>query len=135
MFVITAIDGHSIRNDRSLSSASATMYSPRPSRALLPNARNLPPMTASGSRPPRASTNAIIDVVVVLPWAPATAIENRMRISSASISARGMTGMPRRVASAISGFVGRTAEDTTTTSASPTLPSACPSYTFTPTLC
>ena len=56
MFVITAIDGHSIRNDRSLSSASATRYSPRPSRALLPNARNLPPMTASGSRPPRAST-------------------------------------------------------------------------------
>ena len=96
MFVITAIDGHSIRNDRSLSSASATMYSPRPSRALLPKALSRPPITAVGSSPARSSTSAIIDVVVVLPCEPATAIENRSRISSASISARGITGMPRR---------------------------------------
>ena len=131
MFVTTAIEGHSIRNDRSLSSASATMYSPRPSRAPLPNARSLPPITASGSSPLRSSTNAIIEVVVVLPCAPATAIENRIRISSASISARGMTGMPRRLASTTSGFDGRTADETTTTSASPTFPAACPSCTAT----
>src|SRR5687768_10778404 len=131
MFVITAIDGHSIRNERSLSSASATMYSPRPSRAPLPNAFSLPPITASGSRPLRSSTNAIIDVVVVLPCAPATAIEKRIRINSASISARGITGTPRRLASTTSGLVGRTADETTTTSASPTFAAACPSWTAT----
>ena len=74
MFVITAIVGNSFRNDRSLSSASATISSPRPSRALLPNALSRPPITAVGSRPARSSTSAIIDVVVVLPCAPATAI-------------------------------------------------------------
>ena len=95
MLVITAIDGHNMRNDRSLSSASATMYSPRPSRALLPKALSRPPITAVGSSPPRSSTSAIIDVVLVLPCDPATAIENRSRISSASISARGITGIPR----------------------------------------
>ena len=74
MFVITAIVGNSFRNDRSLSSASATMYSPLPSRALLPKALTRPPMTAVGSSPARSSTNAIIDVVVVFPCEPATAI-------------------------------------------------------------
>ena len=121
MFVITAIVGNSFRNDRSLSSASATINSPRPSRALLPNALSRPPITAVGSSPARSSTSAIIDVVVVLPCAPATAMLNRSRISSASISARGITGICRRAASPTSGFVGRTADDTTTTSASPTL--------------
>ena len=43
------------------------------------------------------------------------------RISSASISARGMTGMPRRRASSDLWVVrAARAEDTTTTSASPT---------------
>ena len=74
MFVITAIDGDSFRNERSLSSASTTMYSPRPSRALLPNALSRPPMTAVGSSPARSSTSATIEVVVVLPWAPAIAM-------------------------------------------------------------
>src|SRR5437588_223511 len=74
MLVITAIVGNSFRNDRSLSSASATMNSPLPSRALLPKALSRPPITAVGSSPHRSSTSAIIDVVVVLPWAPATAL-------------------------------------------------------------
>ena len=74
MFVITAMDGDSFRNERSLSSASTTMYSPLPSRALLPNALSRPPMTAVGSSPARSSTSAAIEVVVVLPWAPAMAI-------------------------------------------------------------
>ena len=65
MFVTTAIDGDSLRNDRSLSSASTTMHSPRPSRALLPKALSRPPITAVGSRPARSSTSAAIDVVVV----------------------------------------------------------------------
>src|SRR5262245_7592618 len=131
IFVTTAIDGHSIRNDLSLSSASATMYSLSPNLALLPNTLNRPPITAVGSRPPRSSTRAIIDVVVVFPCEPATAIAKCNRISSASISARGMTGIPLRSASTISGFVFRTADETTTTSASPTCPAACPSNTLT----
>ena len=41
MFVMTATVGVRRRNDRSLSSASTTMYWPRPSRALLPKADEL----------------------------------------------------------------------------------------------
>ncbi len=92
MLVTTANVGDSLRNDRSLSSASATMYWPPPSRALLPNALRRPPMTAVGSRPARSSISATIEVVVVLPCAPAMAMPTRSRISSASISARGITG-------------------------------------------
>ena len=132
MFVITAIDGDSFRNERSLSSASATMYSPRPSRALLPNALSRPPITAVGSSPARSSTSAIIEVVLVLPCAPATAMPKRSRISSASISARGITGIRRPRASTSSGLSGRTADENTTTSAPPTLPAACPMRTVTP---
>ena len=43
-----------------------------------------------------------------------------MRMISANISARGMTGIFRRRASTISGFSGRTADETTTTSAAAT---------------
>ena len=43
-------------------------------------------------------------VVVVLPWAPATAIANFIRISSPSISARGMTGIWRARAASTSGL-------------------------------
>ena len=75
--VTTVMDAISRRNDRSLSSASATKYSLVPSRALLPNAGTCAPMIAVGSRPACTSITAIIDDVVVLPWAPPTAIENR----------------------------------------------------------
>ncbi len=54
-------------------------------------------------------TSATIEVVVVLPWLPATATPYFRRISSASISARGMTGMLRRRASSTSGLSRRTA--------------------------
>ena len=60
-----------------------------------------PPITAVGSSPARSSTSATIEVVLVLPCAPATAIPNRSRINSASISARAITGIRRRAASAI----------------------------------
>jgi hypothetical protein len=132
MLVITAIVGNSFRNDPSLSSASATINSPRPSLALLPKALRRPPITAVGSSPARSSISAIIEVVVVLPCAPATAIEKRSRISSASISARGMTGIRRCAASCTSGFIGFTADDTTTTSAPSTCRAACPSSIRTP---
>ena len=60
---------------------------------------------------------------MVLPWAPATAMLYFMRMSSASISARWMTGTKRSVASSTSGLSGLTAEEITTTSTSPTFSS------------
>src|SRR4030095_13406586 len=48
----------------------------------------IPPLMTVGSMPPASSIAAIIEVVVVLPWVPATAIVDCIRISSASISAR-----------------------------------------------
>ena len=103
----------------SLSSASATRISPCPNLALLPNDLTLPPITMVGSSPAALRTAAIIDVVVVLPWLPATATPYFMRISSASISARGITGMFRRRASNTSELVNFTAVEITTTEGSP----------------
>jgi hypothetical protein len=122
MFVMTAITGARRRKEPSLSSASATSSSPSPSRVVLGEASGAstrPPITAVGSRPEHPSTWAMREVVVVLPWLPATAMPSLSRISSASISARGMTGILRRSASSSSAFVARMADEKTTTSASP----------------
>ena len=89
-------------------------------------------MTAVGSRPARSSISATIDVVVVLPCAPAIAMPTRSRISSASISARGITGTCRARASTTSGLSAAIADETTTTSASPTCRASCPIATRTP---
>ena len=59
--------GESIKNERSLSSASATKKSPSPSRAWAPTVFNRPPTTIVGSKPAFPRTAAIIDVVDVLP--------------------------------------------------------------------
>ena len=83
-------------------------------------------MIAVGSRPASARITAIIVVVVVLPWLPATATPSLTRMSSPSISARAMTGTSRARAAATSGLSGRTALDTTTTSAWATFSAACP---------
>jgi hypothetical protein len=83
-------------------------------------------MTSVGSSPPLASTVAISEVVVVLPWLPATATPYFMRISSASISARGITGILQALAVATSMFAAVTAADTTTTSACATFSAWCP---------
>ena len=72
---------------------------------MLPKADSRPPITAVGSSPARSRSSATIDVVVVLPCAPATAMPCFRRISSASISARGITGMPRERAATTSGLV------------------------------
>jgi len=111
--------GDSLRNERSLSSASATRYCELPRRAFEPRASTRPPTTTVGSRPPAARTEATMDVVVVLPCIPATAMPYFRRISSASISARWMTGILRVRASTTSGFFALTAELVTTTDASP----------------
>ena len=56
-----------------------------------------------------------MEVVVVLPCMPATAMPYLSRMSSASISARWMTGILRCRASTTSGFCSLTAELVTTT--------------------
>ncbi len=62
-----------------------------------------------------------MEVVVVLPWLPATAMPYFRRISSASSSPRGITGICRRRASCTSGFCSSTAELTTSARAPATL--------------
>src|SRR5512136_3114021 len=116
MFVATARVGKSRRKVPSLSSASATRYSLEPSWALVPRLLSRPPMTHVGSNPATSRIEATRDVVVVLPWAPATAMLYFILISSASISALGMTGMKRPFAAFTSGLSDLTAEETTTTS-------------------
>ena len=126
MLVMTAIVGESFRKEPSLSSASATMTSPSPSLALLPIDESFPPMTMVGSSPPWARIVETMEVVVVLPCMPETATENFILRSSASISARGMTGMLRRWASRTSGLSALTAVEVTTTSAVSRLDSRWP---------
>ena len=132
MLVTTAMMGESLRNERSLSSASATRYCERPVRALDPIASTRPPTTTVGSRPPAARTAATIEVVVVLPCIPAMATPYFRRMSSASISARGITGMCRLWASATSGLSGPMAELVTITSAPTTFSARWPSVIVAP---
>ena len=73
-----------------------------------------------------------MEVVVVFPWLPATAIPYFSRINSASSSPRGITGMPSRRASCTSGFCSSTAELTTSARAPPTFAASCPSKTVAP---
>ena len=61
-------------------------------------------MTNVGSSPASASTLATRLVVVVLPWVPAMAMPCFRRMSSASISARGTTGMCFSRAASTSGL-------------------------------
>jgi hypothetical protein len=79
----------------------------------------IPPLITVGSIPPASSRQATIEVVVVLPWVPATATVRLRRISSASISARRTTGMRCSSAAATSGLSRFTAVEITTTAASP----------------
>ena len=131
-FVTTARIGDSFRKLRSLSSASATRYWLLPSRAFDPSASTRPPTTTVGSSSPPASTAATIVVVVVLPCMPAIAIPYFNRISSASISARWITGIFRARASSTSGLSFATAELVTTTSLAAAFAAAWPTKTFAP---
>ena len=56
----------------------------------------MPPLITVGSSPPASSMAATIEVVVVLPCVPPTAIDHLSRISSPSISARRTTGSQAR---------------------------------------
>jgi hypothetical protein len=99
---------------------------------LEPSACSRPPTTIVGSSPPRASTVAIIEVVVVLPCDPPTATPYFMRMSSASISALGITGMSCERAAATSTLSVLTAVEVTTTCAPSTFAAACPTNTRPP---
>ena len=67
------------------------------------------------SRSAASKIEAVSDVVVVFPWVPAMAIPERKRISSASISARAITGIFRFFAAIISGLSSLMAGGRTTT--------------------
>ncbi len=71
-------------------------------------------------------------VVVVLPWVPAIAMPCFRRISSASITARGTSGMRRARAARTSGLSPFTAVDVTTASAPAMFSAAWPMATRTP---
>ncbi len=75
----------------------------------------MPPLITVGSKPPASSSVATIEVVVVLPWVPAMAMQLFNRISSASISARRTTGSRCARAATSSGLSCLMAEETTTT--------------------
>ena len=75
----------------------------------------IPPLITVGSNPAPSSSDAINDVVVVLPCVPPTAIDHLSRINSPSISARRTTGINRSLAANTSGLSALTAEETTTT--------------------
>ena len=92
-------------------------------------------MRKVGSAPAAMSAAAAIELVVVLPCVPATATVSRSPASSASMRARGHTGIPRRRASTSSGLVSGIAVETTTTSGSPRLAASWPMCTVMPACC
>ena len=126
MLVTTAMVAGSLRKVPSDSSASATTQSPPPRRAFDPQALMMPPLMTVGSIPAASSRAAMSDVVVVLPWVPPTAMDHFRRISSPSISARRTTGIRRLRAATTSRLSGFTADEMTTTWASPRFSSRWP---------
>ena len=118
--------GEYTRNAPSLSSASATNSSPEPSWALEPDSLSSPPIANDGSAPQCWSATVSSDVVVVLPWVPATATTLRPCITEARAAERGSIRSPSRCASTTSGLVSRTAVETTSVSASRTWDASWP---------
>jgi len=88
--------GRHFRKVPSLSSASTTIHSPALAGHWCRRRLMMPPLITVGSRSPASSKAATIEVVVVLPWVPAIATQLFSRISSASISGAGTTGMRGR---------------------------------------
>ena len=110
--VNAAITGVSFKNVLSNSSASTTINSPFPNRALVPpSPLNFPPTIIVGSIPPSVKHKPTILVVVVLPCVPAIPIPYFILIVSASISDRLITGMFFSMAAATSGLSVVTADE------------------------
>ena len=120
--------------DRSDSSASTTSHSPAPQSAFRPVVRSAPPIRYAGSIPMRSSAWAIIDVVVVFPCAPPTAIVRFRRLICSSRSARGRSGSPRWCAATRSAFESGIALEWNTSTSSPggTFAASWPTWTATP---
>ena len=133
MFVITAIVGNSFRNDRSLSSASATISSPLPeprvaaerAQPAADDRRRIEPRALEHERDHRRRRR----LAVRARDRDAVAEPHQLREHLGPRNHRDRAAAPPR---RTSGFVGRTADDTTTTSASPTCAASCPSSTRTP---
>jgi len=113
ILVTTPIWVGSFKKVPSDSSASTTIHSPLPMRALVPQALMMPPAITVGSRSAAFSKSAISEVVVVLPCVPVIDTVAQGRISSASISARRMIGRPRSLAASNSGLPALTALEMT----------------------
>ena len=84
IFVTIEYLGLMYKNELSLSSASAIKYSELPIWLLLLISGIIPPTTINGSF--SKSATLIIELVVVFPWVPATAIPSNLFIISASSS-------------------------------------------------
>ena len=91
-----------------------------------------PPEAKEGSAPAAASATTSIDVVVVLPLAPATATRRDEPMSEASAWERCSTRSPMARAAASSTLSSRMADDTTTVSTSATCAASWPTTTRAP---
>src|SRR6266508_2110911 len=125
MLVTIATCGWYSRNDRSLSSASATKYSPVPWWAFEPTSEISPPITKDGSRPACCRIRVAIEVVVVLPCVPAIAIVRRPAMAAARASERCSTRSPRARASTSSRWSAGIAVEYTTVSTPSRLDGSC----------
>ncbi len=92
----------SSRNVPSLSSASTTSHSAPVQWAPVPTSLTSPPTTKLGSHPAVGRIIVSIEVVVVLPWVPATATVRAQAQIDASIPARRSIGDARRARAATS---------------------------------
>ena len=111
----------------SLSSTSATAYSPAPKRTAPSHPGTFAPLTQSGSKPHSASTCPSIAVTVDLPQVPATATRRFCERAAESAAARCVTLTPNSRARRRSRFVSSIAVETITSSGTappPRLPSS-----------
>src|SRR6266508_1204562 len=125
MLVTIATCGWYSRKDRSLSSASATKYSPVPWWAFEPTSEISPPMTNDGSSPACCRVRGAIEVGGVLPCVPAIAIVRRPVMAAASASDRCSTRSPRARASTSSRWSAGIAVEYTTVSTPSRLDGSC----------
>ena len=84
--------------------------------APVPASATSPPTRKLGASPPSARASISIDVVVVLPWVPATATERARPQIDASMPARRSVGMPSSMARRSSMLFAGTAVDDVTAS-------------------
>ena len=92
----------------------------------------MPPLITVGSIPAPSSMAATREVVVVLPWVPAQAMDHFSRISSPSISERWTTGSMRSRAARSSGLSGLMAVEITRIEASSMFEACWPTKTLMP---